>query len=277
MASVRSGVRGVWRTATMMIFVAIAAPMVFGQFGLPKVKVPKIGKSTPAEKGPQVPTPVVTTITPGSVPAGWEGEVVFTGTNFSKGMKLRLECGNQSMKVKDFRVENAERAVFTLKVPPSLEESKCVIALEVPPGGGMGEISPTAQGTPQVVQVTGPTLSISESSNLAKAYKACFLAEGDIPPMQLMGKLAQAMQGGSQDECKLLVSADAVKYSAQGKTILDQPASGVKTVEQILMMGNPTGAFRIVLTSGKIYNFFATGSQDEDNPLYEQIKKKLGK
>jgi len=73
------------------------------------------------------------------------------------------------------------------------------------------------------------------------------------------------------------VSSASVKYVAEGKTILDQPASAVKTVDQVLMMGNPTGAFRIVLTSGKIYSFFSTGSHSDDNPLYEQIKNKLKK
>jgi len=236
--------------------VAIAAPLAWGQFSLPKVKIPKVGKSTPAEKVPQGPMPVVTAITPSSIPPGWEGQIVFTGSNFSKDMKLRLECGYQ-FKPKDFRVESAERAVFQLKVPPSTEETKCVIALEVPPAA-TAETGPTPQGSPQIVQVTGASLSISESSGLAVAYKACFMAEGDLPPMQVMMKLSEVMQGGSQDECKLMVSAEGLKYAAQGKTLLDPPASAVKMIEPILWMGNPTGAFRIVLASGKIYNFFGT-------------------
>jgi hypothetical protein len=95
--------------------------------------------------------------------------------------------------------------------------------------------------------------------------------------MELMMKYSEAMQKGSQDECKLFVSSDSVKYSDQGKTILDQPASAVKTIEPVLMMGQSMGAFRILLTSGKVYNFMATGGHNEDDPLHEQIKRKLKK
>lgn len=260
----------------MMALVAIAAAMAWGQFSLPNLRTLKAGKSTPAEKAAQGPTPVVKAITPNAVPPGWEGQVVFTGSNFSKTMKLRLDCSYSNMKPKGFTVESAERAVFQLRVPPETEESKCVIVLEVPPAP-TAETDPTAQGTPQIVQVTGPSLSISESSGLAKPYKACFLVEGDVPPMQVMSALAQAMQGGSQDECKLYVSSDSVKYSNQGKVILDAPASAVKNVEQILVFGQPSGTFRIVLNSGKVYNFMEPGSRDDDNPIHEQIKNRLKK
>jgi hypothetical protein len=259
----------------------VGVPAAVAQFGLPKLpKVSKAGKQeqkppAPA-KMPQGPAPEVTGITPNSVPAGWEGDVIFTGKNFVPNMKLRFACGGQSAKPRDFRVESAERATFRLKIPPSAEEAECLIALEVP-APPAAETGPSAQGTPLIVQVTGPTFAISESSTLAKAYQACFLAEGDVPPMQLMMNLGQAMQKGSQDECKLYVSSESLKYSDQGKAILDQPASAVKAIEPVRMMGNPTGIFRIVLTSGKIYNFVVTGGHNEDDPISEQIKRKLKK
>jgi hypothetical protein len=266
---------------TVVALLIVAVPVAVAQFGLPKLpKVSKAGKQEqkPSAQAtvPQGPAPEVTGITPSSVPAGWEGDVTFTGKNFAPNMKLRFECGGQSVKPRDFHVESAERATFHLKVPPSAEETECLIALEVP-APPAAETGPSAQGTPLVVQVTGPTFAISESSTLAKAYQACFLAEGDVPPMQLMMNLGQAMQKTSQDECKLYVSSDSLKYSDQGKVILDQPASAVKTIEPMRMMGNPTGIFRIVLTSGKIYNFVATGGQNEDDPINEQIKRKLKK
>jgi len=262
---------------TVMGVLATQAPAAMAQFGLKLPKVPKIGKQEPKPpaqaKQPQGPAPEVTSITPSSVPPGWEGDVVFSGKNFAPNMKLRLGCGN----VKDFRVESGERATFHLKVQPTAEETTCVIALEVPPAAPTAETGPAAQGTPMVVQVTGATFAISESSNLAKTYKACFLAEGDLAPMEIMMKFSEAMQKGSQDECKLLVSSDSVKYADKGKIVLDQPASAVKTVDPVLMMGQPMGAFRIVLTSGKIYNFMASGGQNHNDPLDEQIKRKLKK
>lgn len=272
--------RGVLLTVVGVL--ATQAPAAMAQFGLPKLpKVPKLGKqeqkpSTQA-KQPQGPAPEVTAITPSSVPPGWEGDVVFAGKNFAPNMKLRFECGGQSIKPKDFRVESAERATFHLKTQPEAEETTCIIALEVPPAPPTAETGPAAQGSPLVVQVTGVSFAISESSSLAKAYKACFLAEGELAPMEIMMKYSEAMQKGSQDECKLLVSSDGVKYADRGKTILDQPASAVKAVEPVLMMGQHMGAFRIVLTNGKIYNFMASGGHSKDDPLDEQIKRKLKK
>lgn len=279
--ALRSCVRA-WLFVSVLGLLVVGVPGARAQFGLPKLpKVPKVGKQEqkpPAQaKQLQGPAPEVTAITPNSVPPGWEGEVVFAGKNFAKNMILRFSCENAYVTPRDFRVESAERATFRLKVPASAEESKCLIALEVPPAPPTAETGPSAQGSPLVVQVTGATFSISESSTLAKAYQACFLVEGNVPPMELMMKLSEAMQKGSQDECKLYVSPDSVKYSDQGKPVLDSPASAVKTVEPVLMMGQPVGTFRIVLTSGKIYNFMATGGQNQDDPIHEQIKRKLKK
>lgn len=282
MSQMLSGIRG----SKLMVVAGVvffSASMAFGQFGLPKIpKIPKLGKQEPkpparAEQ-PKGPMPEVKTVEPSLVPPGWEGDVVLTGKNFGKAMKLRLQCGDQNINTKDLRVEAPERAVFHVKLSNSDEETTCVMALEVPPGGAMAEIAPTPGGTVEVVQVTGATFAISNSSKLPQTYKACFLAEGDVPYMQLMMKMAQMMQTSSQDECKLVVSSDSVKYAALGKTVLDSSASGVKTVDQVLMMGNPSGIFRIVLASGKIYNFMASeGTSSHKNLTYEAVKKKLNK
>ncbi len=271
-------VRGIFLVLALS---ALAAPAALGQFRLPKIKVPKIGGDTPpaakTPQAPQLPAPVVTTITPNTVPPGWEGQVVFTGSNFSKAMKLRFTCGYQTMKVTNFTVESAERTTFNLRVPADTEENKCTIVIEAPSTAAAAETAPSTQGSPQIVQVTGPVFSVSESSGLAMTYKACFLAEGDVAAMQLMQSLAMAMQSNSQDECKLMVSSDSLKYANKTKVILDTPASAVKTIEPVLMMGNPSGAFRIILSSGKIYNFFASEDHDRDNPIWDKIKAKINK
>ncbi len=268
---------GSWRVLTVAMIGALAAPVAIGQSTPSRVQFLVMGMSTPAQKAAQAPTPVVTAINPSSVPPGWEGQVEFKGSNFSKNMKLRLDCSDQTLKPRNFTVESAERAVFQLKVPPEIEESKCVIVLEVPPSP-VAETGPTPQGSSQIVQVTGPSLSISESSGLAKSLKACFLMEGDVPPMQVMTAMAQAMQtGDGQDECKLMVATDSIKYAVKGKVILDAPASAVKEAELILIFGQQSGTFRIVLASGKVYNFFEPGNRDEENPITDQIKKKLKK
>lgn len=264
-----------------MGLLATQAPAAMAQFGLKLPKVPKIGKQEPKSpaqaKQPQGPAPEVTSITPSLVPPGWEGDVVFAGKNFATNMTLRFQCEPTSALPRNFRVESGERATFHFRVPAPAEESKCLIWLGVPPAPPTAETGPSVQGSGLVVQVTGATFGISSSSALAQAYQACFLAEGELTPMELMMKYSEAMQKGSQDECKLLVSSDSVKYADKGKTILDQPASAVKTVEPILMMGQPMGMFRIVLASGKMYNFMASGGHHSDDPLEDQIKRKLKK
>ena len=281
MSSVRRIVVSGLRWGVLSIFMGVAVtqtPAAMAQFGLKIPKIPKIGKQEPKPPArAQGPAPEVTSIKPNTVPPGWEGDVVLAGKNFATNMKMRFECERASVKVRDFRVDGAERATFHLNVPDSAEESKCVIVLEVPPAAATAETGPSPQGTPLVVLVTGVTFAISESSPLGQAYQACYLVEGNLTPMELMVKYSEVMQKGSQDTCKLFVSAEAVKYSDQGKVILDQPASAVKAVDPVLMMGQPMGMFRIVLASGKIYNFMASGGHNSDNPIEERIKRKLRK
>ncbi len=113
---------------------------------------------------PQFPAPSVTAITPSTVPAGWEGRIVLTGANFARGTMVRLNCSYRTMAVRNLAVESPERMAFDLQVPADLEPSRCVMLLEVSPPNA-AETGPTVQGTPQIIQVIGPSLSIYPSAS----------------------------------------------------------------------------------------------------------------
>jgi hypothetical protein len=237
--------------------------------------------------------PEVTAIKPDSAPPGWEGDVEFTGTNFTKSMRLRIDC--VSRKEGDFRVESAESAVLHLKIPPHAEETKCLIALEASPGASTAEIEPAAQGTPQIVQVTGASFAISGTSNLPVARSACLMGEGPIGKADDMASRYEAylnLQMEFQKKyvtdpsfvpgCEFYVSPDTIKYIEKGKTIFEKPASTVAKVEKFMMptpMGDqPTDVFSITWKDGKIQNFMGFAKDNSpSSQAYDELKNKLKK
>ena len=271
--------------------------MVFGislsaaQLGIPKIKIPKAGGGAPVSKVAQGPLPEVKAIKPDAVPPGWQGDVVFTGTNFIKSMSLRLDC--VSFRNEDFHVESAERAVLHVKIPPRTEETKCLVVLAV--FADSAEIGPSGQGTPQIVQVSGPSFAISGSSNLPVARGACLMGEGPIGKADDMaskyeGYLNLQMEFQKQFqtnpnfimECEFYVSPDTVKYVQGGKTVFEKPSSTVAKVEKFVMPTpfgeQPTDVFSIAWTDGKIQNFMGV-AKDNSPPsqAYDDLKSKLKK
>jgi len=289
MVRIPSSVRSSWLVSMTVILLAgvTGAPMAFGQFGLPKIKIPKIGKqeAKPAAraKKQKAPPPEVTAITPSSVPPGWEGDVVFTGQNFTTTMRPRVGC-SESVKTQSFKVESPERAVLHVEVPFPVEDGACGLALEVPPPGSTAEVEPSEEGTFQVVEVKSATFGISQSSNLPVAFSACFVSEGETFPEEIhVNRIEISMREKEHGGCKLMVSADSVKYVDQGKTVLDQPASAIKKLDQILLQppigpAIPVG-FRITLANGKIYNFGEDmyGGRVPKEGILEALKRKWKK
>jgi len=240
--------------------------------------------------------PEVTAIKPDAVPPGWEGDVVFTGKNFAEKMKLRMDCGN--FKPEGFHVESVDRAVFHVKVPPEAEDTKCLIALEVPPGGATAETGPAVEGTPQVgqvMQVTGANFAISSSSTLAVARGACLMSEGPIGREDDPASTYEAYLNAQIEfqkkwetnpaflqECQMYVSPDSVKYVQSGKTVFEKPASAVKKVEKFFIPGPigdmPSDVFSITWADGKIQNFMGVAKDGlPPSQAYDDLKQKLKK
>lgn len=273
----------------------VCALIVFGvsisaaQFGIPKIKVPKIGKSSPVNKVVQGPVPEVTAINPNSVPPGWEGNVVLTGHNFSKSMKLRVSCPGFAVDLKEFKVEGPERAVQSLSIPPGAQDERCEVAVEFRPGGPSdAEIEPSQGGTLEVVQVKSASFAVSSSSTLAVARRACLMGEGKIEGYEAYLNAQIEFQKkfladhDLLDKCQMLVSSDSVKYMQGEKTVFERPASAVKKVEKVVIdtpVGDmPSDVFSITWTDGKIQNF--TGMSKNGAPAsqaYDDLKEKLKK
>ena len=89
------------------------------QFRLPKI--PKLGKSetTQQKSAPTGPLPEVTSIEPNSASPGTEGDLVLTGKNFAKSMKLRMNCPDESPSIQSFKVESDTRAVPSRALRPT--------------------------------------------------------------------------------------------------------------------------------------------------------------
>jgi hypothetical protein len=260
----------------LAIFVTVNlahVPTASAQFGIKIPKVPSIGKDkndskdskdskgTPAAataaSSPPVPAEI-SGISPSVVPAGWEGDVVFTGKNFLSSMTVDLDCTDyHGLKTRDFKVTSSTSATLHLQLPEAnfdeRDEAKCTFTASQTTT--KTDISPTKKGTPSVQQVSVSLLtpfSISNSSPIARGYAACFVAEGNLPLEDFYPKLLDVMaKQNGLFKCRLLVSPASAKY----ETLFDVPASGIKAIEPIELVPGAAMGFRLVLTNGKIYGF----------------------
>jgi hypothetical protein len=253
-------------------------PTASAQFGIKIPKVPSIGKdkneskdskdskdaktTTAAAPTPAGPPMELSSISPNVVPAGWEGDVVFTGKNFLSNMTVDLNCADiHGLKTRDFKVNSSTSATLHLQLPDAnyesdRDEATCVFTLtqvtkEVPK-----DISPTTKGDPQIQQIktaTGATsFTISNASPIPRGYAACFVAEGNLPLEEFYPKMLDVMQKqNGLFKCKLMVSQTSAKY----ETLMDVQPSGIKAIEPIELVPGQVMGFRFVLTNGKIYNF----------------------
>jgi hypothetical protein len=278
---------------TILIALAANFSLALGaaQFpGLPKVpKLPgqKKTKPAPGTKESGGPPPEVTSITPDSAPPGGFGELVLAGKNFTPGMRLNLSCEGGQIQSKGFKVESAERASAQVNVPSETREGPCNIELVRFQGkaGGQTETEESAQGTPEVFQVPkgGPTFKISNSGKMPLGVELVLIGEGDLNFADVMRKIAQEAQGGfgpgKMKKGELLLAPDSVKYVQEDNTIFSAAPSSVKSIDEMTMMGQSTGVFRIVLGDGKIYNFQSqtSGGEKKGHEQFLLIKKRLGK
>ena len=246
-------------------------------------KIPKLGKSQPAEqkKVTSSPSPEVTEISPNSASPGAEGGVVLTGKNFAAGTGLRMNCGGETPSITNFKVESPTRATAHLRFPFDMKQGPCDIYLEVRPvSNAQGEISASSAGSVEVTQVKAVGFSISIPSAMPMALPVIYIGEGEMQFMDVMMKVQQAMQGSWSDSGKplLYVAKSEVKLKQGDKTVFAEPGSNVKEVGQMSMMGQNVGVFRLVCTDGKIYNFMEQESDGlPKGRTVEIIKITLGK
>jgi hypothetical protein len=263
------------------VFVLFFAGTAWGaaQFHLPKI--PKLGKSQSAEqkKEPAGPAPELTEINPNSASPGAEGDLVLTGKNFTSGTNFRMDCQGEAPTVSSFKVESPTRAVAHVRFSFGTKQGPCDIYLEQRPNG-QSEIGASTSGTTEVTQVKSVAFTISIPSALPMAIPVIYVGEGNMQFMDVMMKVQQAMQGSWNDSGKplLQVSKSEVKLTQGDKAVFTEPATNVKEVGQMSMMGQNVGVFRIVCTDGKIYNFMEQESEGlPKGKSVELIKATLGK
>ncbi len=274
--------------AATLVAALACGSMAHAQFGLPKLpKIPKLPgqkENKPAQenkvrKMAGLPAPELTAITPDAAPPGGAGELVLTGKNFTPGMSLRFNCkGGVNPHVESLKVEDSGKAVAQVSLAFNAKESPCEMFLERPEGGA--ETAESDYGSREVFQVpdSGPKFAISNAGGLPVGVDALLLAEGNQEFPQLMAKMQQAMMPGFGEKgqkTSLLFTSDTVKYVRGQATLFSEPTSAVKAVEEMNMMGQSTGIFRIEFQDGKIYNFM--GTTGDSKKTAEFVKKRLGK
>ncbi len=279
----------------IFVWVFTGGPTASGQIKLPKIlkvagkmeSTPREGTNPSKETGP---APELLQISPDSAPPGGIGELLLTGKNFTKGLRLIMWCGKpmEELATGVFKLENSGRARAQIKIPFHIGEETCTMLGLMPPLGGLSEEEEeeSVLASREVVQVAagGPTFRISKSAKMAVGVVVLLVGEGDLNFMELMQKMQGEMAGGfgkgGMKKGQLLVSPDSIEFVQEGKTVFSERASSVKEVEEMTVMGQSAGgAFRIVFTSGKIYNFQPEGEGGEESgrEAFQFVKKKLGK
>lgn len=285
--------------AIVVFWAFVGVPLATAQFKLPKVpKLPKVGekKPEPSKEEPKGAheAPEVLSVRPDSFPPGGAGEVMLTGKNFFRGMRLRLQCRGdeespEMLKDHKVKVESPEKAVVQIAIPFDAPEGPCALySVGYWAKAGIvdmdDETGASRAATPEVMQIktAEATFSISNSSKVPVSVPVVLLAEGDLQFMELMMKMQEAMMPGfgeKGEKTRLLLSPESVKYVQGEKVIFSEPASGVKEVSEMTMQGQSMGIFRISFRSGKICNFMASheGSSEDQKQVFQIVKKKLGK
>ena len=288
----------VWVVAAVVLGLGFGASVASAQFGLPKLpKIPKVGKkeTKPAteskEKAAEHEAIEITSISPDSAPAGAAGEIVLTGKNFFRGMRLRMGCAGDEAAPENLRnqlvtVESPERATVKISIPLDAQEGPCTlysVGYWGKAGAVTDETNESPAGTPEIMQIksAGATFTISPTGKMPVAVPVYLAGEGNMQFMEIMMKFQQSMQGNwgqGGGKSSLQLSPDTVKYVQDDKTVFTEPTSGVTKVEEMSMMGQPSGVFRIVFKSGKIYNFMdqSQGGSDKSR-VFKFVKKRLGK
>jgi hypothetical protein len=276
----------VLRTLLLLIvgvsLVGGAASMAWAQFGLPKIKLPKVlqpksketepsQKDSPETTASGKDSPEISMLAPDVAPAGGSLDVVLTGKALREGMSFSFSCVGAQFSPASVKLESPTRAVARVNVPLEAQDGPC----------GISNVRFTQTKEP---------FRISGSSTVPVVLASVmYFGEGEMNMMDAMMKMSQTamkqmQQGNWQEKGSeqaplngLVLTPSTVKFVDQGKLVFEEPVSAVKAIGEMMMQGKPSGLFRIVFTDGKIHNFGAGGQGSNQSGTIKFIRKKLGK
>lgn len=239
-----------FRFAGAFLFVTFVAGGGWAQF-------PKIPKKLPGQsnsksedaKSPRGPVPELTSVTPNSAPPGGSGELTLTGKNLAEGVHLRIGCNNSgNVHIDSIKIESSERAVAHVTFPANMNEGPCDFYLEFVRGAN-SEILPSAQGTPEVVQVKSVSFGVANSSTSMPVG----LGEFSLVP---------------DDDLKALATMDAAQSNAQ-KMAADVQSGKINPMDPDFMKKMQEAAMQMAKMAQQ-------GQKSEQNSVKGELLLKAG-
>jgi hypothetical protein len=256
-----------YRFALVFLLATLVPAGAWAQFP----KIPKISKKLPGQsksddaKTPQGPLPELTSVTPDSVPPGGSGELVLAGKNLVDGVRVRIGCKDyQNLHIDSIKIESRERANAHVTIPDTMGEGPCEIFLEFVRGGD-GEIMPSAEGTPEIVQARSISFSVSNAStSMPVGLGGYFLVpEDDLIAMAAMAqaqadahKMTADMQSGKAN----MMDPDFIKKMQEAAMVMSKMAQRSQQPQQ-------DGPLGFLLLKGGSVSFVLEGKTIFDQPV----------
>ena len=167
-----------------VILGAGAASTAWAQFGLPKIKLPKVLQPKSKETGPSKQatpetsasgsgSPEISMLAPDVAPPGGSLNVVLTGKALSEDMSLSFSCVGSEFSPASVKVESPTRAVARVNVPLDAQDGPCGVNM-------------------RFTQTKEP-FRISSSSDVPVVLASVmYFGEGEMNMMDAMMKMSQA-------------------------------------------------------------------------------------
>jgi hypothetical protein len=256
-----------FRFAVAYLCVCAFAGSTWAQFPkIPKVLKKLPGQSKPDDaKSPQGPMPELTSVTPDNAPPGGSGDLILVGKTFAEGLRLRIGCKDyQNIHIDTIKIENRERAIAHVTIPDSVPEGTCEFFLEFVRGVD-GEIMPSTEGTPEVVQARAITFAISNTSTSFPVGlgEYSLLSDEDLNDIATMAKtqaesqkLAADMQAGKVN----MMDPDFIKKMQANAVLMTKMAQRAQKPQQ-------DGAKGSLLLKGGSVSFVLAGKTIFDQPV----------
>jgi hypothetical protein len=212
-------------------------------------------------------TPEVTAVEPPRAAPGSDTTVKITGKNFVQGTKVSF--ANTGIRVLDVTASSSTELAVHIKVAPDAAPGATSLYVINPDDreveapfevAGKAPAAPTAPAAP--AQPAKPATTSSAATQRYEAYH--------------LGNPAEIVQTRGKLKGALVVSSGKLRYEEGSKILFNVALSDIKEIEIVTIGGFNTGAFHIILKSGKNYTF-APGSlhPSDSQKIVDSLRKAL--